>query len=272
MNEKVVLITGGSSGIGRALALHFAQQGYRVAITGRNLDSLNMVAGEIEAKKGVALCIQADASKKEDAEKSISETIHSFGRLDVLINNAGISMRALFQDVKLEVIEEVMQINFWGMVYTTHFAMPYLLKSKGTIVGISSIAGFRGLPCRTGYSASKFAMQGFLESLRTELLESGVNVLTACPGFTASNIRNVARTADGSIQGESPLNEGKIMQPDVVAAHIFEAVRKRKRSIVLGMQGKLTVFLNKWFPGLMDRIVLNHFKKEAGNPWDSKPK
>ncbi|MEM7038439.1 MAG: SDR family NAD(P)-dependent oxidoreductase, partial [Bacteroidota bacterium] len=137
---------------------------------------------------------------------------------------------------------------------------------KGSIIGVSSIAGFRGLPGRTGYSASKFAMHGFLESLRTEVLKKGVHVLVACPGFTASNIRKVALTADGSQQGDTPLKEKKLMSSEEVADHIYKATVRRKRTIVLTRQGKLTVWLNKRFPKFMDKMVYNHFAKEPDSP------
>ena len=266
MKNKSIIITGGSSGIGKALAARFLREGANVAISGRNLDNLNATLTELKSLGGKLIGIQADASKKEDAAKLIQETVAAFGTVDVLINNAGISMRALFKDVKIEVLEELMQVNFWGTVYATKEALPHILKNKGSIVGISSIAGYRGLPARTGYSASKFAMQGFLESLRTELLESGTNVLTVCPGFTSSNIRNTALAADGKQQGDSPLEEGKIMSAEEVADRIYSAVINRKRTVVMTTQGKLTVFLNKLFPGWMDGMVLKHFKNEKGSP------
>jgi NAD(P)-dependent dehydrogenase (short-subunit alcohol dehydrogenase family) len=139
----------------------------------------------------------------------VEETLRAFGRIDILINNAGISMRALFEDVDLDVIRKVMDINFYGTLYATKYCLPYIIKTQGSVVGISSIAGFRGLPARTGYSASKFAMQGFLETLRTEMLRKDVHVLIACPGFTASNIRNAALSKDGTAQGESPRTKRK---------------------------------------------------------------
>jgi short-subunit dehydrogenase len=151
-------------------------------------------------------------------------------------------------------------------VYATKYALPYILKNQGSIVGISSIAGFRGLPGRTGYSASKFAMNGFLEALRTELLHTGVHVLTACPGFTESNIRKVALNKDGKNQGESPRNEADMMTSEEVAKHILKAVQRRKRTLVLTRQGKLVVFFNKWLPKFIDRQVYKSFAKEADSP------
>lgn len=266
MKNKVVLITGGSSGIGKALAFQFGKEGAKIAITGRNENNLNQVVSQLNAAGISALGIVADAASENDSFKVVEKVISTFGQLDVLINNAGISMRALFNDCDVKVLKEVMDINFYGTVYATKAALPHILKTKGSIIGISSIAGYRGLPGRTGYSASKFAMNGFLEALRTELLYSGVNVLTASPGFTSSNIRNTALNAEGKAQSESPLDEGNIMSAEEVALHIYNATVARKRTIVLTSQGKLTVFLSKWLPGVLDKLVFNHFAKEKDSP------
>lgn len=267
MKGKVVIITGGSSGIGKACAEKFGLEGGKVVISGRNEEKLQEAAKDLESKNIEVLTVVADGSKEEDNQKLVDATIEKFGKIDVLINNAGISMRALFSDCEVDVIKRVMDINFYGTVYATKYALPHILKSQGSIVGVSSIAGYRGLPGRTGYSASKFAMQGFLESLRTELLKKGVHVLVACPGFTASNIRNTALAKDGDVQGESPRDEQKMMTAEEVAVYIYKAVAKRKRTIVLTSQGKLTVFLNKWFPKFMDKMVYNHMAKEPDSPF-----
>jgi short-subunit dehydrogenase len=151
-------------------------------------------------------------------------------------------------------------------VYCTKYAVKSIRENKGVIVGVSSIAGFRGLPARTGYSASKFAMQGFLEALRTELYQTGAHVMWVSPGFTASNIRNVARSADGSAQGETPLDEGKLMSAETCAGIILDGVKHKKRTIVMTTQGKLTVWINKLFPKLADKLVFNHFLTEPNSP------
>jgi short-subunit dehydrogenase len=158
-----------------------------------------------------------------------------------------------------------MDVNFWGTVYCTKYAFPEIEKTQGSVVGISSIAGFKGLPGRTGYSASKFAMNGFLDSLRVENLKTGVHVLTACPGFTASNIRNTALAKDGSQQGESSMNEEKMMTAETVAKLIADGIENRARTLIMTGQGKLTVALNKFLPGLLDKLVYNVFTKEK-NP------
>ena len=266
MKDKVVIITGGSSGIGQALAEEFGRNGSRILITGRNEAALNDALEVLRSQKIEAEAIVSDVSKEEDNRRMTEYAIEKFGRIDILINNAGISMRALFEDVDLDVVKKVMDINFYGVLYATKYCLPHIIKQKGSVVGISSIAGFRGLPGRTGYSSSKFALQGFLEVLRTEMLYKGVHVLTACPGFTASNIRKHSLTADGSAQGESPRKEEKMMTSEECARHIYRATRKRKKYLILTFQGKLTVFLNKWFPGFMDKIVYKHMAKEANAP------
>lgn len=266
MKNKVVLITGGTSGIGKACAFVFGKAGAKVVVSGRNQQNLDETARELTAAGIQALAVKADVSIEADCQRMVQETVDRFGQLDVLINNAGISMRALFQDLDLDVIRKVMDINFWGTVYTTKFALPYILDTKGSVIGMSSIAGYRGLPARTGYSASKFAMHGFLETLRTELLHKGVHVLIACPGFTASNIRNTALAANGQQQGESPRDEDDMMTAEEVAERILKATQQRKRDLVMTFQGKLTVFLNKWFPGLTDKLVYNHMAKEKDSP------
>ncbi len=267
MQQKTVIITGSGSGIGKALALRFAWAGYNIVLSGRRMEKLEEVAAEMKPSPGKAISVAGDVSKEEDCRQLINAAVNTFGGVDVLINNAGISMRALFADLDLEVIRKLMDTNFWGAVYCTKFALPYLLKSKGSVVGISSIAGKKGLPGRTGYSASKFAMEGFMETLRTENLKNDLHVLVACPGFTASEIRNTALSADGSRQGESPREEAKMMSAEEVAERIFNAVIHRKRDLVMTTNGKLTVLLNKFFPGWMDKVVYRHMAKEPGSPF-----
>lgn len=176
-------------------------------------------------------------------------------------------MRALFEEVDLNVIHQLMDVNFYGTVYCSKYALPYLLKTKGSLVGVISIAGYVGLPGRTGYSASKFAIRGFLDTVRIENLKKGLHVLVAAPGFTASEVRKVALTDDGSQQGETPRDESKMMSAEDCARHIVRAIEKRKRSLILTFaEGKLTVFLGKFFPALLDKLTYNHMAKEPNSP------
>lgn len=258
-SNKVVVITGGSDGIGKALVDAFLGLGAKVATCGRNHDKLYILQ---QQNAGKSLLVQtADVSVERECETFINTVINTYGTIDILINNAGISMRSLLVDVELETLRKVMDINFWGTVYCTKFALNEVLKNKGTIVGVSSIAGYRGLPGRSGYSASKFAVNGWLEAIRTELLNTGVNVMWVCPGFTSSNIRNAALNKNGQAQGESPLNEEQLMTSEECAEHIIKAITKRKRTLVLTFTGKRTVFINKFFPKLADKLVYKFFFK-----------
>jgi short-subunit dehydrogenase len=267
MKDKVVIITGGTSGIGRALVYECASRGARLVISARNNDKLMEISEDL-LKTGVQiLTVKSDVSVEADCRQLIRKTVVAYGKIDILINNAGISMRALFEDVDLNVLRRLMDTNFWGTVYCSKFALPYLLESKGSLVGISSIAGYKGLPGRTGYSSSKFAIQGLLEVIRIENRKKGLHVLIAAPGFTASNIRNVALAKDGSQQGETPLDESKLMPAEIVAKKIANAIETRKRTLILTTQGKMTVLLNKFFPSFMDTVVYNHMAKEPDSPF-----
>ncbi len=266
MKDKVAIVTGASSGIGLATAENFAGKGAKVVLAARNFEKIKALAKKINRNGENALAIQTDVSDENSCKNLIEKTIQEFGKIDILVNNAGISMRAIFEDLDLSVIKKLMDTNFWGTVYCTKYALPHLLKSKGSVVGVTSIAGFVGLPARTGYSASKYAMKGFLDTLRIENLHKGLHVMLIAPGFTTSNIRQTALVADGSQQGETPRDEDKMMTAGEVAEYLAKGVIKRKREIILTSQGKLTIFLNKFFPKMMDKIVFNHMAKEPGSP------
>ncbi len=259
--DKVVAITGGSDGIGKALIDALIPLGAKIATCSRNQDKLYDL--QLEYSNQPLLTIVADISRYQDCQTFINATLKNFGHIDILINNAGVSMRALLRDLEIDVIKKVMDVNFYGTVYCTKLALESIIASKGSIVGVSSIAGYRGLPGRSGYSASKFAVNGWLESIRTELLDTGVNVMWVCPGFTASNIRNAALNKDGNTHGESPMDEKQLMRTEICAAHILKAIEKRKRTLVLTFKGKQTMFMNKFFPAWADRLVKNFFFKEG---------
>ena len=251
--DKVVVVTGGTDGIGRALVDLLMNEGARVATCGRNQDKLYSL--QLEYSGQTLHTLVADVSRYEDCERFIRSTIDMFGTIDILINNAGISMRALVEEMDVQVIEQLMNVNFYGAVYCSKLALPEIMRNRGSIVGVSSIAGYRGLPGRSGYSASKFALQGFLESLRTEMMDAGVNVMWVCPGFTSSNIRFAALNKDGARQGETPMDEGEMMSATECAAHILRSIEKKKRTLVLTLTGKRAVFLNRFFPAWADKLV-----------------
>ena len=259
--DKIVVITGGSDGIGKALVAQFLALGAKVATCGRNENKLSLLATEFPSSN--LFTAQVDVSKQDESEAFIKQVVDNWGRIDVLINNAGISMRALISEVSVQTLQNVMDINFWGTVYCTKAALPSIQQNKGVIVGVSSIAGYRGLPGRSGYSASKFALNGWLEALKTELYASGTHVMWVCPGFTTSNIRNAALDKNANAQGESPMDEGSMMSSEECATHIIHAIEKRKRSLVLTFTGKRTVFMNKYFPAWADKLVHHFFFKDG---------
>ena len=257
----MIAITGGSEGIGKALVDALIPLGAKIATCGRNQDKLYSL--QVQYSNQLLHTMVADVSRYDDCKKFIQSTIETFGGIDILINNAGISMRALLKDAEVDVIKKVMDVNFFGTVYCTKLALDSIIEKKGTIVGVSSIAGYRGLPGRSGYSASKFAVNGWLESIRTELLDTGVNVMWVCPGFTRSNIRNAALNSKGYAQGESPLNERDLMSSQDCANHIIKSIEKKKRTLVLSFSGLQTVFMNKFFPSLTDKLVRKFFYKNG---------
>ncbi|HEX7845418.1 MAG TPA: SDR family oxidoreductase [Chitinophagaceae bacterium] len=259
--DKVVVVTGGTDGIGKALVDSLIAMGAKVATCGRSHDKLYHLQSQHPSAHLHTMV--ADVSNENDCRRFIETTIKFFGGIDILINNAGISMRAILKETSTETLRKVMDINYFGVVYCTKYALESIIERKGSIVGVSSIAGYRGLPGRSGYSASKYALQGWLEAIRTELMYDGVHVMWVCPGFTTSNIRNAALNKDGQSQGESPMDENKMMSSEECAEHILKAIRRKKRTLVLTFTGKRTVFMNKFFPGLTDKMVYKFFFKNG---------
>ncbi len=264
--NKVAIITGGSSGIGKALAFSLGKKGAKIVISGRNKQNLFDAEVELNQAGIETLAVVGDVTNETETQQLIEQTIARFGQIDILINNAGMSMRSMFAEADVEVIKRLMDVNFYGAVYATKYALPYVKATKGSIVAISSIAGYRGLPVRSGYSASKFAMNGFFEALRTELLHSGVHVLVACPGFTQSNIRFAAIDGVGGSSGETVRDEASMMTAEECAEHIAKAIKNRKRDMVLTLQGKMAVWLNKLWPSMADKMVYNTLAKEKDSP------
>ncbi|MBO5961637.1 MAG: SDR family oxidoreductase [Alistipes sp.] len=266
LNGRVVVITGASSGIGEAMARLYSELGAKVALGARNETKLAELVQAIRSEGGEAIYITTDVTKESDCQRLVERAAEEFGGVDIMICNAGISMRALFDDVEMSVLHRVMDVNFWGTAYCAKYALPYLQASKGSLVGISSVAGLHGLPGRTGYSASKFAMTGLLETIRIENLKKGVHVMIACPGFTASNVRYSALTADGSPQGETPRNEATMMTAKEVALRVAKGIAKRQRLCLMEKEGRLTHFVKRWAPSLLDRLFYWAMSHEPNSP------
>jgi short-subunit dehydrogenase len=264
--DKVAIVTGASSGIGLATATLLAKYQAKVVLAARSEDKLNELSRQLSQYSEV-ISVKTDVSIQEECRRLIEKTIQKFGRIDILINNAGISMRAMFKDLDLSVIHRLMDVNFWGTVYCTKYALPYLLESKGSVVGVISTAGYKGLPGRTGYSASKFAINGFLDTLRSEHLYDGLHVMIYAPGFTASNIRKTALMADGSFQGETPREEGKMMTSERVGEIMLNHIRKRSRRATLTFTGKLLLVLTRLFPTITDHLEYWYMAREPDSPF-----
>ena len=267
LKEKVIVITGASSGIGEAMARVYAAQGARVVLGARSVQKLQLIVGEIRAQGGQAVYCGVDVTVPDQCRELIETAVREYGCIDVLICNAGLSMRAIFDDVELSVLHRLMDVNFWGAVNCCKYALPYLQATKGSIVGISSVAGLHGLPGRTGYSASKYAMTGFLETLRIENLKKGLHVMIACPGFTASNVRFSALTADGKQQGATPRNESKMMTPEEVARIVAKGILRRKRLCLMESEGRATHFVKKFAPAFLDRMFYLVMSREPDSPF-----
>ena len=266
LDGKVIVITGASSGIGEAMARIYARMGAKVVLGARSEEKLAQLAQLISSEGGVVTYIATDVTKENECIRLIEKAVEQFGGVDVMICNAGISMRALFDDVEISVLHRVMDVNFWGAAYCAKYALPYLQASKGSLVGISSVAGLHGLPGRTGYSASKFAMTGLFETIRIENVKKGVHVMIACPGFTASNVRYSALTADGTAQGATPREESCMMTAEEVARIVANGIIKRRRLCLMEAEGRATHFIKKFFPSLLDWIFYWAMSREPNSP------
>jgi short-subunit dehydrogenase len=256
VKDDVVIITGASKGIGAELARQMAARGARLALAARDREGLERVAAECSALGAKAEAIVTDVAVEDDCRRLVGRTVAAFGRIDTLVNNAGASMWARFEDIgDMAILERLMRVNYLGAVYCTHHALPHLRASRGRLVGIASLAGRTGVPTRTGYAASKHAMMGFFDSLRIELADSGVSVTMVCPGFVSTGIRENAAGPDGRPIQVSPVKEGEVMGVEACARITLAAIEQRRREVVMTARGRIGLFLKLVAPGLVDRIA-----------------
>lgn len=252
INDQVTIITGASSGIGAELARQLAANGARLALAARREELLEEVAADCRQLGGEAVAVPTDITVPEQCAALIQRTVDTYGAVDMLINNAGISMHALFADIEeLDIFDRIMRVNYMGAVGCTHCALPHLLKARGRIVVVSSLTGIAGVPTRTGYAASKHALHGFFDSLRVELAGSGVSVTIACPGFVETGIRRYRQGPDDSRHK----NRSRRMPVERCARIILRAARRRRREVVMTALGKVGRFVRLFLPGLIDRIA-----------------
>ncbi len=252
----VVVITGASSGIGRELAILLAEQDAKLVLAARNLVHLQETAALCHANSAQILVVQTDVSDPEQCRALIEQAAARYGRIDMLINNAGATMWAQFEEVQdLSIFDQVMRTNYLGSVYCAYFALPYLKQSRGRIVAISSLAGKTGVPARSGYAASKHAVEGFFNTLRIELEGSGVSITLVSPDFVATGWQARGFGPDGKPLGRTPLQMDKVMPADVCARIILQAAARRKREQMMTARGKLGQWLKLVAPRLVDRMA-----------------
>ncbi len=259
--NNVVIITGASSGIGEELAIQLAKQGAFLSLAARDEQKLNSVKEKCLNYECKVISIPTDVTLTEDCKNLIDKTFAEYRSIDTLINNAGITMWANFSSITdLSYTHKIIDTNFFGSMNCTYFALPHLIKSKGRLVGVSSLTGKFGVPTRSIYSASKHAMAGFFDSLRIELKDKGVSVTMVYPGFVSSEIRGKALGSDGKPIGQSPVKESDVMSVETCAKIIIDAAANRKREVVMTAKGKLGMWLKLIAPALVDLLAMKAIK------------
>ncbi len=260
--DNVVILTGASTGIGEAMAHELARQGAWLALAARNAAKLETVAEACRALGSRALVVSTDVTDQEECRELVERTVAEYGRLDTLINNAGLSMWMKFEAVEdLSTLEYLTRVNYFGSMYCTYYALPHLKKTRGRIVAIASVAARTGIPTRTGYSASKHAMVGFFESLRIEVEDDGVSVTIAFPDFVASGMHTRSLGADGQPLGHNPLQVDKIMTSEECARLTLEGAARRKRQVIMSNRSRFGQWLKLIAPGKVDEIAKRAIEK-----------
>lgn len=258
----VVLVTGAGGGLGHALCLRFARAGARVVALDRDAAALHSLASELSAAGPACLCLPCDVTDAQACAGAIQHAISGFGRIDLLINNAGISHRSAFAATQPEVIRRVMEVNFFGAVHCTHAALPALRAARGMVVAVSSVAGYSPLIARTGYAASKHALHGFFDSLRTELADDGVDVLMVCPSFIATGIDRAALGGDGQPARHARTTTGRPLSPATVADAVFEAASQGRRLQLIGGMARLAWWISRFAPSLYAALMRRRLRSE----------
>jgi short-subunit dehydrogenase len=254
--ENVIIITGASSGIGRHLALRFAEQGAWLALASRNAEKLEEVSKQCQQLGGKAIIIPTDVAEQSQCKNLIERTVEKYGRIDTLINNAGFGMASRFDELhNLKIFEQIIRVNFFGSVYCTHYALPYIKETNGRLVGISSLRGKFPSATADGYGASKHAMAEFFESLRNELFNTGVSVTIIYPSWVSTGISSRALRADGTQTGEISIHEKGAMSLETCTQLIVKAVATRKRKVIMTLEGKLGLWLYLIAPKISDQIL-----------------
>jgi NAD(P)-dependent dehydrogenase (short-subunit alcohol dehydrogenase family) len=264
LRNKTVLVTGGSSGIGKATALRLAKHGAQVALASRNRESLELVRQEIEQAGGTALVVPTDVTDAEQVRQAVEATVAKFGKLDILLASAGLSMRAYFDGSQLEAMERVMRVNFFGALYATHFALPHVKKTKGSLVAVSSLTGKRGIPSYSIYGASKFAIQGLYEALALELARDGVHVGVVSPAFVDTPLRENVLGPDGKPWAVPPPPPFRIWPVEKCVDRIIRLIVKRKRQTLMPWHAGPLLMIDEILGRVIgDRLLMRKFPPEG---------
>jgi short-subunit dehydrogenase len=254
--DNVVVITGASSGIGREVAYQLAEQGAWLALAARNATRLAETSNQCLQRGGKTIVVPTDVAVQSQCQALIDATVAAYGRIDTLINNAGIGHAAKFSRLKdFSTYEQVIQVNFWGSIYCTYYALPYLKKSRGRLVGVSSLRGRLPSATADGYGESKHAISGFYDCLRNELAGSGISVTQIFPNWVNTGISGRALRPDGTLTGEISEHEVGAMPAEVCARMIIRAMAKRKRELVMSFEGKLGLWARMLVPSIVDYIL-----------------
>jgi NAD(P)-dependent dehydrogenase (short-subunit alcohol dehydrogenase family) len=265
-DSRTVLVTGAAGGLGRALALEFAAAGARIVALDRDSVGLDSLCAKLQSAGHDCLTLPCDVTDAAACDRAIAAGVERFGRLDVLVNNAGMSHRSAFERTDLAVIRRVMEVNFFGAVNCTRAALPALVPARGLIIAVSSVAGYTPLIARTGYAASKHAMHGFFESLRTELAPRGVAVTMVCPSFIATRIDRNALGGDGRPVRHAQVTVGRALTAEAAAARIVAAAARRPRTVFVGSTARQAWWLSRVAPGLYERIMARRLAAEMDEP------
>lgn len=260
---KVIIVTGASEGIGRALCVALAPQKPKLVLAARNVERLEELEKEVEALGADASVVPTDVTNQDACRALIDQAVLAYGGIDVLVNNAGGTMWTKLEEITdISIFERLMQLNYLSAVHCTYFALPHLKKSRGRIVGLSSVAGITGVPTRTAYAASKHAMFGFFDSLRIEVAEYGISVTMVAPDYVVSEIHRRALGSDGQPIGVSPLVESKVMKSDECAQLIVGAMERRERLLLTSSRGKLGRWLKLLAPQMMDNLAAKAIREK----------
>lgn len=256
------MVSGAASGLGRALALRFGREGSRVVALDRDAVALELLRQEMAAAGCEVLTLPCDVTDEQACTTAIATAVDRLGRIDALINNAGISHRSPFEATATAVLRRVMEVNLFGAIHLTRPALPALRQSRGLIVAISSVAGYTPLIARTGYAASKHAVHGFFESLRTEVAADGIDVMLVCPSFIATDIDRNALGPDGGAVRHAQVVVGRRLQPDAVAERIFRGCKRSQRLLLIGRTARGAWWVSRLVPSLYERVMARKLRDE----------